>query len=57
MVLAFIYIYIYILYDLEFNWFLDFSVFVPNNLLATKIKNLVGHLAENWIPIEIQFRI
>ena len=22
-----------------------------NNLLATKIKNLDGHMAENWTPI------
>ena len=36
-----IYTYIYIL------------VFAPNNSLVTKIKNLDGHMAENWIPIEI----
>jgi len=42
--------------------FLDFSIFVLNNSFATKIKNLNRHVAENWtqenwIPIEIQFRI
>ena len=36
---------------------LDSLVFAPNNLLATKVKNLDGYLAENWTPIEILFRI
>ena len=36
-------IYIYI-YDLKFNWIL---IFAPNNSLATKIKNLDGHVVEN----------
>jgi len=30
---------------------LDFSVFAPNNSLATKIKNLNEYVAENWTPI------
>ena len=41
-----IYIYIYI-YDLEFNWLLDILNLAPNKLLATKIKNLDRHMAEN----------
>ena len=32
-------------------------VFVPNNSLAMKIKNLDEHMAKNWSSIEIQFRI
>ena len=36
---------------------LDFSVFAPNNSLATKIKILDGHVVENWISIKIQFKI
>ena len=36
---------------------LDFSVFAPNNSLTTKIKNLDGHVVENWTLIEIKFRI
>ena len=31
--------------------------FCPNNSFATKIKNLDGHVTENWTSIEIQFRI
>ena len=42
----YIYIYIYI-YDLEFNWLLDLLNLAPNKLLATKIKNLDRHMAEN----------
>ena len=36
---------------------LDSLVFALNNSLATKIKNLNGHMTENWTPIKIQFRI
>ena len=32
---------------------LDFSVFTPNNLFTTKIKNLNEHVMENWTSIEI----
>ena len=44
----YIYIYIYMI--------LDSSVFIPNNLLTIKIKNLDGHVAKNGTPIKIQFR-
>ena len=36
---------------------LDSSISTPNNSLATKIKNLDGHVTENWTPIEIQLDI
>ena len=48
----YIYLYIYI-YDLVFNWF-QTLVYASNNSLATKIKNLDGHVVENWTLIEIQ---
>ena len=45
---------IQILHLINFRFFNFFS---PNNSLATKIKNLDGHVVENWTPIEIQFKI
>ena len=53
---SYIYIYIYI-YDLELNliyshWFLHSIIYLPQ-----KLKKLDGHMAQNWTPIEIQFRI
>jgi len=36
---------------------LESLVFAPNNSFTTKIKNLDGHMVENWTLIEIQFRI
>ena len=48
--------YIYLIYLIGFR-LLDSLVFALNNSLATKIKNLNGHMTENWTPIKIQFRI
>ena len=36
---------------------MDSSIFILNNSLATKIKNLDGHVAKILTLIEIQFRI
>ena len=55
MVSHYIYIYIYIWFRIELD--LNSSVFVPNNLLATKIKKIDEQLAKKVSTIEIQFRI
>ena len=46
-----LYIYIYIWFTILLV--LDSLIFAPNNSLATKIKNLDGHVAKNWTSIEI----
>ena len=35
---------------------LNSSVFLPNNSLAIKFLKINKHMAENWIPIEIQIK-
>ena len=41
---------------LAYTFFRVFG-YVPNNLLAIKIKNLDRYMAKNWTSIEIQFKI
>ena len=51
------------IYDLEFSWFYTFQFLHPIIHLTTttkkkkKKKTLDGHVAKNWTPIKIQFRI
>ena len=47
----------YTLWILEFNLFWTLRFLHPIIHLLQKLKNLDGHIAENWTPIEIQFRI
>ena len=52
----YIFLIIYI-YNLEFNWIQNFQFLYPIIHLPQKLKKLDGHVMQNWIPIEIQFRI
>ena len=60
MVSHYTYIYVYIhtyIYMIQNLTGFKFFGFAPNNSLAKKVKKLDGHVAKNWTPIEIQFRI